>query len=62
MTSDRPYRNGMDDSEALLRLKKAAGTQLDPALVTAFLKVYDKGQVDVVRTGCPALKPRLAGV
>lgn len=54
MTSDRPYRKGMDDSEALLRLKKAAGTQLDPALVTAFLKVYDKGQVDLVRTECPA--------
>lgn len=60
MTSDRPYRKGMDDSEAILRLKKASGTQLDPRLVTAFLKVYDKGQVDVVRTGCPKLQPNLA--
>lgn len=60
MTSDRPYRKGMDDSEAILRLKKAAGTQLDPALVTAFLKVYDKGMVVKVRVQHPALTPSLA--
>ena len=57
MTSDRPYRRGMDDSEALLRLKKAAGSQLDPRMVTAFLETYDKGEVDVVRTKFPALAP-----
>jgi hypothetical protein len=57
MTSDRPYRRGMDDSEALLRLKKAAGSQLDPRMVTAFLETYDKGEVDVVRTRFPALTP-----
>lgn len=60
MTSDRPYRLGMDDSEAIIRLKKAAGTQLDPSLVTAFLKVYDKGQVHTVRAECPCVKPSLA--
>ena len=60
MTSDRPYRKGMDDSEAILRLKKAAGTQLDPSLVTAFLKVYDKGQVNLVREACPGVKVAVA--
>jgi HD domain len=60
MTSDRPYRKGMDDSEAILRLKKAAGTQLDPSLVTAFLKVYDKGHVNLVRDACPAIAPVIA--
>ncbi len=60
MTSDRPYRKGMDDSEALLRLKKAAGSQLDPRMVTAFLETYDKGEVDVVRNRFPALAPSLA--
>lgn len=60
MTSDRPYRKGMDDSEAILRLKKAAGTQLDPALVTAFLKVYDKGQINKVRREIPSVTPSLA--
>lgn len=60
MTSDRPYRQGMDDSEAILRLKKAAGTQLDPTLVTAFLKVYDKGQIDTVRRAVPSVAPCIA--
>ncbi len=60
MTSDRPYRKGMDDSEALLRLKKAAGTQLDPHMVTAFLETYDKGDVDTVRDRFPALAPAVA--
>lgn len=56
MTSDRPYRKGMEDSEAILRLKKAAGTQLDPRMVTAFLETYDQGDVDRVRRQFPALK------
>lgn len=60
MTSDRPYRKGMDDSEAILRLKKAAGTQLDPGLVSAFLKVYDKGQVHRVRHEVPSVAPCMA--
>lgn len=55
MTSDRPYRKGMDDSEALIRLKKAAGTQLDPRMVTAFLETYDQGAVDLVRDRFPAV-------
>jgi HD domain-containing protein len=60
MTSDRPYRKGMDDSEAIIRLKKAAGTQLDPALVTAFLKVYDKGKINNVRREIPCVTPSMA--
>lgn len=53
MTSDRPYRKGMDDSEALLRLKKAAGTQLDPKLVATFFQAYDKGEIAKVREEFP---------
>lgn len=60
MTSDRPYRQGMDDSEALLRLKKAAGSQLDPRMVTAFFQAYDHGEVHKVRAQFPALNPKLA--
>ena len=60
MTSDRPYRRGMDDSEAIIRLKKAAGTQLDPSFVSAFLKVYDKGKVHEVRRVCPSISPSVA--
>jgi HD-GYP domain-containing protein (c-di-GMP phosphodiesterase class II) len=37
MTSDRPYRRGMQHEEAVRILEKCAGTQLDPAAVRAFL-------------------------
>jgi len=37
MTSDRPYRRGMQHEEAVRILEKCAGTQLDPAAVQAFL-------------------------
>jgi putative nucleotidyltransferase with HDIG domain len=41
MTSDRPYRRGMQHSEAVRVLSENAGTQLDPAAVEAFLALGD---------------------
>ena len=37
MTTTRPYRKALDVREALMRLEDAAGTQLDEALVVAFV-------------------------
>jgi HD-GYP domain-containing protein (c-di-GMP phosphodiesterase class II) len=37
MTTTRPYRKALDVQEALHRLEDAAGTQLDAALVSAFV-------------------------
>lgn len=37
MTSDRPYRAGMSDAEAVRRLEEASGTEFDPAIVKAFV-------------------------
>ena len=37
MTSDRPYRQGMDVANALRLLEEGAGTQWDPTCVAAFL-------------------------
>ncbi len=37
MTTTRPYRRALPLREALHRLEDAAGTQLDPKLVTAFV-------------------------
>ena len=37
MTTSRPYRKAMSIQEALRRLEDAAGTQLDPRLVTSFV-------------------------
>ncbi len=39
MVSDRPYRKGMAEEEALAELRANAGTQFDPEVVGAFLAV-----------------------
>jgi HD-GYP domain-containing protein (c-di-GMP phosphodiesterase class II) len=42
MTTDRPYRKGMDWAMALQEIKVNAGTQFDPAIAQAFLKAANK--------------------
>ena len=37
MTTDRPYRSGMDKAKALAILREGAGSQWDPECVVAFL-------------------------
>jgi putative two-component system response regulator len=39
MTSDRPYRVAMTAPKAIAEIKKCAGTQFDPVVVKAFLKI-----------------------
>jgi HD-GYP domain-containing protein (c-di-GMP phosphodiesterase class II) len=39
MTTDRPYRKRLEEEEATRRLREAAGSQFDPAVVEAFLGV-----------------------
>ncbi|MCX7994638.1 MAG: HD domain-containing protein, partial [candidate division WOR-3 bacterium] len=39
MTTDRPYRRALSKKEAIRRLKECSGTQFDPKVVRAFLKV-----------------------
>ncbi|MGE5416249.1 MAG: PAS domain S-box protein [Acidobacteriota bacterium] len=41
MTSDRPYRQAMSHPEAVLELRKNAGIQFDPELVSKFLEVLE---------------------
>jgi putative nucleotidyltransferase with HDIG domain len=52
MTSDRPYRRGMQHVEAVRVLKENAGTQLDPAAVLAFLELGD-----IARKQAPVEQP-----
>ncbi|MCG8403032.1 MAG: HD-GYP domain-containing protein [Firmicutes bacterium] len=42
MTSDRPYRNAKSGEEAVKELVKNRGEQFDPAVVDAFLRVWEK--------------------
>jgi response regulator RpfG family c-di-GMP phosphodiesterase len=39
MTSDRPYRPALTAGKAVAEIKKCAGTQFDPVIVKAFLKI-----------------------
>jgi putative nucleotidyltransferase with HDIG domain len=39
LTSDRPYRKALSNEAAVQTLKKSSGTQLDPDIVDAFLRV-----------------------
>jgi diguanylate cyclase (GGDEF)-like protein len=41
MVSDRPYRRGMPEEQAREELRRHAGTQFDPDVVEAFLKILD---------------------
>lgn len=42
MTTDRPYRKGMDWQSALAELQRQKGKQFDPVIVDAFLAALDK--------------------
>ena len=42
MTTDRPYRKGMEIERALSILEAGAGTQWDPDIVAAFIRGYRK--------------------
>lgn len=45
MTSDRPYRSGMDVSQAIEEIRNQSGRQFDPEVVDAFLRMMgDRGQ------------------
>jgi len=46
MLSDRPYRPGMNLLQALVEIQRNAGTQFDPHVVEALLRVAEKADVD----------------
>ena len=42
MTTDRPYRKGMADEVAIAEIRRCAGTQFDPVMVDAFVRVMER--------------------
>ena len=49
MTSDRPYRQGMDHDIALERLRASSGTQFDPFVVEQFTECLREGMPGLER-------------
>ena len=44
MTSDRPWRRGLEHEDAIAELRRVAGTQLDPAVAAAVCDAVDDGR------------------
>ncbi|GAG49272.1 unnamed protein product, partial [marine sediment metagenome] len=52
MITKRPYRQKVDIKSAIVEVKKNAGTQFDPCVIHAFLKVLkDKNIVSLIKKG-----------
>jgi HD-GYP domain-containing protein (c-di-GMP phosphodiesterase class II) len=45
MTTDRPYRKGMDRQAALAELQRQKGKQFDPVMVDAFVAAVHRRTV-----------------
>jgi len=45
MTTDRPYRKGLNRDEAVKEIKRVSGTQLAPEIVENFLKLYEENRI-----------------
>ncbi|MCC6486185.1 MAG: HD domain-containing protein [Candidatus Hydrogenedentes bacterium] len=46
MTSNRPYRKGLDPEFAISEIEKGKGSQFDPTIVDALMKCYREGKID----------------
>ncbi len=50
MTSNRPYRQGLAIETALDEIRRNRGTQFDPDVVDALMRVYAKGKLNFSKT------------
>lgn len=60
MTTDRPYRASLPEEEALLELRRGAGTQFDPRVVATFEQIFPaiRRTLQNLRPARPATRPR----
>ena len=54
MTSDRPYRAGMEVEEAVAELRRCPGTQFEPEIVEALAHLVEQGELTVLAMRTPA--------
>jgi len=48
LTSDRTYRGAYSTAEAIKIMKKESGTTFEPTLLKSFIKLVNRGEVDVI--------------
>ena len=60
MTTDRPYRSAMPHEAAVAELRANTGTQFDPKIVTALIKIADQG-TPAALTSTDGVRAVLAG-
>jgi hypothetical protein len=48
LTSERPYKQAWPARAAILELQRMAGSHLDPAIVAAFVKLWERGDIDKI--------------
>jgi len=51
MTGDRPYRRALSEEEALEEIRRGAGSQFDPDLAAAFVRLVESGGLRGDRAG-----------
>jgi putative nucleotidyltransferase with HDIG domain len=56
MLSDRPYRPAMNLLQALMEIRRNAGTQFDPHVVEALLRVAEKADADFFRSSIQTME------
>src|SRR5438128_744061 len=57
MTTDRPYRAALPESEAIRRLKLSAGKPFDPAVVQTFVCLHKAGSIKRSEGALPRAGP-----
>jgi two-component system cell cycle response regulator len=58
MTSDRPYRSAIDAADAIIELRRCAGTQFDPDVVEVFCAQFAAGHMRAASLGTGPLPAR----
>lgn len=56
MASDRPYRKGMSLPKIIAEIKRCAGTQFDPVVAEAFIRVAEREQDHLVVNAATSLR------
>lgn len=62
MASDRPYHKGMSLDEMITEIKRCAGTQFDPKVAEAFVKVAEREREHLVKNSAQELLKKQAEI